>query len=316
MTKIDKLLNSLYAYVDEPDQQTLEQMLDLKAQMTDLKTNNYFLKELVRSYAEVENHNYSLLKELEYKSQLIEADIISAKRVQESLFPEIKPNYGNFSLKWFCKQSDKMGGDLVNIIEVDDENVIFYIVDVCGHGLKAAMITVALSQFLNPLSKSISHKHFLCPSQVATELQKEFPFERFESFFTIIYGVLNTKTGDCKYCNCGHPYPIITDGQNAYYIEESNSIVGIDISDNLSETKIKLSDQNKLFFFSDGIHECKNPDGHMLGKEMLLEKVFEFSKLCSDEFMKKINQMVTQFCDQVPLNDDLTYLMIEKNKLK
>jgi sigma-B regulation protein RsbU (phosphoserine phosphatase) len=89
-----------------------------------------------------------------------------------------------------------MGGDIFNMFQLDDDHWGIYMLDVSGHGVQAAMVTVSVSQFLQPNSghllsrksgKSGTTSELRAPADVLVALDTEFPFERFNNFFTITY---------------------------------------------------------------------------------------------------------------------------------
>ncbi|MGM0601097.1 MAG: PP2C family protein-serine/threonine phosphatase, partial [Candidatus Rifleibacteriota bacterium] len=219
MKEQTSLFKILGKEAEKIDSLLLERILEAKASYSDLELNNDILKKLVSDYAALEKKNYQLLIELQNKNQTIKEDLIAAGEIQKSLLPDEQLDLAGYKITWDCIQCDQIGGDLINIFSYDQDNLIFYILDVSGHGPKAAMITVALSQFLLPYGPSSQNRDFLSPASIFAELELEFPFGRFSSFFTIIYGVLNHKTGKCRICNSAHPYPILNHDKSFQFIE-------------------------------------------------------------------------------------------------
>lgn len=307
-----RLFNDLGKEVGKIDDLLLEKILEANAFTTDLQLNNDILQELVNDYANLERLNYKLLEELKTKNRTIIEDLSSAGEIQKSLLPDQQIDLPGYEVSWECIQCDQIGGDLVNIFPYDDENWIFYILDVSGHGPKAAMITVALSQFLSPYGAGSQNREFLSPSAIFSELEIEFPFVRFNSFFTIVYGVLNQKTGKCRICNSAHPYPILVDNDGAHCIEESNPMIGMELTTEWLETEIDLAVGKGIFFYTDGVFECRNNDGEAFGEARLLEAFSDLFQNKRSGILKGLRNKVADFCSDRPFADDYSLLLISR----
>ena len=94
-----------------------------------------------------------------------------------------------------------------------------YVLDVSGHGVAAALLSVTLSRFLSHPSEPFSilgrggavreTLEIAPPAEVADRLNRLFPFDTsIEQFATMIYGVLNSVTGEFRYVSAGHPGPV------------------------------------------------------------------------------------------------------------
>jgi sigma-B regulation protein RsbU (phosphoserine phosphatase) len=314
MKKQIRLFEVLEKGAQQIDNSLLERIIDANAVFADLELNNNILKQLVSDYAKLERENYHLLCKLENQNRTIQEDLIAAGEIQRSLLPEKRIDLPGYKITWDCIQCDQIGGDLINIFPYDDNHSVFYIIDVSGHGPKAAMITVALSQFLLPYGPSARNRDFLAPASIFAELELEFPFERFNSFFTIIYGVLNHKTGKCRICNSAHPYPIINNDSSSNFIEETNPMIGLKLASDWEETELNLAANQKLLLYTDGAFECTNPNNEAFGENRLIKT---FSELCAQnrsEILEKLHDQVASFCNGKTFADDYSLLLIERQK--
>ena len=121
---------------------------------------------------------------------------------------------------WSYQPCDELAGDGLNIIPLGDGQVGLYILDVSGHGVSSALLSVTLSRLLSPPSDRVfdpdpgagrpatGRRH--APREVADRLNRLFPFEpATEQFATLIYGVLDVATGEFRHVSAGHPGPYI-----------------------------------------------------------------------------------------------------------
>jgi sigma-B regulation protein RsbU (phosphoserine phosphatase) len=122
--------------------------------------------------------------ELQKKQKLIDRDLESATAIQKSLLPDKSPAIDKIQVAWKFEPCEQIGGDIFNIHHMDERNVGLYMLDVCGHGVPAALISVTVSQFLNSSGGLLGNNcELLSPEIVLNKLDQSFPFERFDSFY-------------------------------------------------------------------------------------------------------------------------------------
>ena len=196
----------------------IHQLLEHRATIKDKEINNRLLQELVIKYSESEKKLKLLNRELIKKQDRIELDLSAAAEIQKSLLPKDPYSVSDvIEIAWKFRPCDKIGGDIFNIIPLNDACWAFYMIDVAGHGVQAAMIAVTVYQYLQHQSgihisgtmESIPAQEIRQPAKVLEFLDREYPFERFNSFITINYVILNTTTGPLTASSAGHPPPLI-----------------------------------------------------------------------------------------------------------
>ncbi|UCF92171.1 MAG: SpoIIE family protein phosphatase, partial [Desulfobacterales bacterium] len=195
----------------------VNQLLEYWAAIQDNEIKNRLLQDLVFKYAAAEKKLTQLNRELIEKQKRIEEDLAAAAEIQKSLLPPKIKSMANVAVAWNFEPCEHIGGDIFNLMPLDDEHLAIYMLDVSGHGVPAAMVAVAVSQVLQPhtgyllaqTARASSRPNLKSPVEVLDALDQEFPFERFNNFFTITYLILNTTTGDLRYGNAGHPPPVL-----------------------------------------------------------------------------------------------------------
>jgi PAS domain S-box-containing protein len=156
---------------------------------------------------------------LEAASQQTKRELEAAGAVQRSLLPvELihVPGY-NFAFKF--RPCSDVGGDCLNILHLDESHLAVYILDVSGHGVAAALLSVTLSHMLSVvpersfLYQSSTDKpgsySITPPAEVVSRLNRHFLANPAAlQFFTMIYGVLHLPTAEFRYVSAGHLSPI------------------------------------------------------------------------------------------------------------
>jgi sigma-B regulation protein RsbU (phosphoserine phosphatase) len=207
----------------------------------------------------------------------------AAARIQQAMLPDTLPRTPDYTFAWKYLPSEELAGDTLNIFELDDRHVAFYLLDVTGHGTAAALLAVAVSRILTPIANSSSvvweddGAHGLRitePVDVATELNYLFPWDADTGqFFTLVYGVLDTATGEVRFVTAGHPGPL---HQHADGSVDQAPTEGMPIGlagEPYQEQRLRLAPGDRLVLYSDGIVEVMNPEGKLFGRARLLETI-------------------------------------------
>ncbi len=260
------------------------------------------------------------ITEIENQRIALDQDIQAAARIQHCLLPSALPKFPNIDLAWQFEPCQKVGGDIFNVMPLDDHHLGFYVVDVSGHGVPSALIAVAVSQALQPYGGHLTasgdsdgdQPRVVSPETVVRELDREFPLERFNNYFTIAYLVLDTRSGLLRYCSAGHPVPYIVrrDG-GPESLKRGGAVIGMDSLIPFHEQRVRLAPGDKIILYTDGIIEHQNPSGEMFGSKRLLRALHELKDLPVSRITEEILQAVKSFGGPCEPEDDITLLAAE-----
>jgi sigma-B regulation protein RsbU (phosphoserine phosphatase) len=309
----------------------LKQVLEYWASLKDSVINNQLLQDLVFKYAAAEKKLKQLNQELLEKQKRLNEDLVAAAEIQKSLLPLSVDAVENLKVAWKFEPCEHMGGDIFNLFQLDDDHWAVYVLDVSGHGVQAAMVTVSVSQFLQPNSghlfsrksgKSSTTRVLKTPAEVLAALNGEFPFERFNNFFTITYMIINTKTGDLIYSNAGHPHSIVLrkDGKMEL-LQSGGPAIGIGDLPLLSghenryaEGRPHLAPGDKLFIYTDGIVDYQNPEGEFYGTDRFYQTLEALQGESVQGIVEKAVRSLMDFGNNAEPLDDITLLGLEFKK--
>jgi len=285
------------------DRQLRQQMLDIWAEMLDMRYDSELLKKLVMRYAAAEKRIRSLHKQLR-------DDVAAAAAIQQTLLPGALPNSDRIAAAWKFQPCDAVGGDIVALRVLDDDHWACYVLDVAGHGPRAAMITVSVAQFLKPASGI----DMLNPATVMDALEEEFPFTRFGSFFTILYGVLDLKKRKFSFCNAGHPYPMLArPGADTEMIVGHDPMLGLGLKEQRKLMVADLSGGGRLLLYTDGLTECVAPDGSFYGEERLMRSLAANLDQPAATAADAIFAAARAFAAGTSFKDDFTMLLLQSS---
>lgn len=194
-----------------------------------------------------------------------QAELKAAAAVQKSLLPRLQTErFKDLSISWRFSPLDQVGGDLLGYAWPDEDHLAAYVVDVCGHGLPAAMMTAAISISLAPSVAAsdrlqLKQRIAFSPKEMLEKLDREYPIERFDRPFTISYLVLNRKSGEFRCSRAGHPMPIILrDTGEVELIEAGGTMIGLNRMLSFEEGVGRLNPGDSILLYSDGVTECRN----------------------------------------------------------
>lgn len=247
-------------------------------------------------------------------------DLRSAALIQQSLLPLTPPQLQSFDFSWRFIPSELVGGDLFNVFKLDECHLGAYILDVSGHGVPAAMVTTSVAQALDPhngqflkrLTSSPPYYELVPPAEVLARLNTEYPFERFEKFFTLCYLLLDVNSGEVRYSNAAHPLPLLvrSDGR-VEQLSEGGTIIGIGEKADYKEGEALLRHGDRLFLYTDGIVECPNARGEFFGEERLIRQLQGARTENLQAACARVITALNDFGDGLHPRDDITLLGIE-----
>ena len=268
-----------------------------------------------------------LNQELVLKQEQIEQDLITAAEIQKSLLPTNINCSGILEAAWRFQPCEKIGGDIFNIIQLNDEHWAFYIIDVAGHGVPAARVATTVHQDLQPQSdnlilrpgESLKTQQVRPPGRVLEYLDRQYTFERLNNFFTMSYGILNTKTGALQSSSAGHPPPIILrkDGTLVPLKKGGRPIGTIDLRISKDEPIVfeedheRFNPEDKLLFYTDGVYEYQNEQGEFYGNEWFYKTLKELKDLPVFDLIEALFESLMKFGDNTEPKDDISLVGLE-----
>jgi len=209
--------------------------------------------------------------ELEKNQHQLDLDLQAAAGIQQSLLPKCCLTRANLRLAWKFEPSGQVGGDIFNLCEPSPGRLAVYMLDVCGHGVSAAMISVTVSQFLQSLGAPEGGAGaFPEPAAVLNRLNREFPFERFDSYFTIIFVDIDLYSGEMRYSCAGHPPPILLPrAGDPEVLKQHGPVIGLDEDAAFDQHRRRLRPGDRLVLYTDGLAAVANGAGELFGRQRL-----------------------------------------------
>lgn len=288
-----------------------------RTEKKDHDLNNRVLKTIIAHFSRSQRELAALNQQLLASQQKLESDLKAAAGIQASLLPQSTPDVEGLRFAWKFFPCQSIGGDIFNVFRLDEDHMGLYILDVSGHGVPSALVTVSVSQRLNAQSgmlvkrKQEAPPRYLLtpPAEVLQTLDEEYPMERFDKYFTAVYLIINFKTGHLTYCNAAHPPPVLLHPDRPpTLLREGGTIVGMGGILPFDEETLRVRPGDKLVLYTDGITECRNTDGEFFGDERLRRTLDQHKALPIEALLTHAHNEMTAFGGATPLTDDVTML--------
>lgn len=200
---------------------------------------------------------------LERSQRHLAAELTKAAGYVRSLLPP--PLSGNVETEWSFQPSEALGGDAFGYHWIDEQHLALYLLDVCGHGVGAALLSVSALNTLR--AHTLPGVDFRQPAEVLASLNQTFQMENQNFlYFTLWYGVYRPADRQLTFADAGHPPALLINARAA----ESPAIAPLKTAGPaigcLEDAKFTAEVQAipagaRLLLFSDGIFEIFKPDG-------------------------------------------------------
>ncbi|MBI5820363.1 MAG: SpoIIE family protein phosphatase [Verrucomicrobia bacterium] len=255
-----------------------------KAEAFGLGANDYLVKlpDKVELIARIRHHSAGYIAQLQrneaYRALMesqkkLAAELAEAAAYVQSLLPA--PMTGEITAECRFLPSTELGGDALGYHWLDEDHLVMYVLDVCGHGVGAALLSISAMNVIR--SRTLPHTDFLQPGEVLAALNESFQMEKHNNmYFTIWYGVYDRKQRRISYASGGHPPAVLITGQDAasarpVLLETGGTIIGATDKPEFTSASCNVQPYSKLYLFSDGAYEVFRPDGSLWSYEEFVQ---------------------------------------------
>ncbi|MDJ0687801.1 MAG: SpoIIE family protein phosphatase [Xenococcaceae cyanobacterium MO_188.B32] len=249
-------------------------------------------------------------EELKRQHIILQSELNQASKYVRSLLPS--PLTDKVEIEQYFLPSIQLGGDIFDYYWLDKKNLVIYLVDVAGHGVRPALLSVSIHNMLR--SQSLYNTNFYEPWTVLTELNRVFQMdEKGNDYFTIWYGVYNIEDRELTYACAAHPPAILLTSNSGIVtvktLSTENIAIGMLPKFDFEQEFVQIEPDSTLYIFSDGVYDIVQADGKIWGFDAFLDTVGKYHQNCNTNLEQIVNH-IRQINSNTSLDDDFSLIQL------
>lgn len=274
------------------------------ATIQDLSLKN---TQLAKAYAELKAAQAELVAK-----QRLERELEIAAEVQQSLLPASFPAVAGYGFSGRNVPARHVGGDLYDVIPLDDEHYGLLLADVSDKSVHAALfMAVTRALFISEARRSLS------PAVVAQAVHRGLldVSSKDTMFVTAFYGVLHAPSGRLTYVRAGQDRPLWlrANGEPAVHLDAKGRFLGMLDVLMLEEGEVTLSPGDALVMYSDGVPDADDTQTRPYTLERLVKLMEANRQLPAEGLCSLIFDDVFLHRGAAEATDDITVLVVKSN---
>jgi len=241
----------------------------------------------------------------------IARDLETARQIQRNLLPEHPGRFfGNVSFDYAYIPCDELGGDFFDIYQIDDTHILFYVIDVSGHGVASALMTIFTKIFFSIHSKS--HHD---PEELLQMLNQQFFRERLtEKHIAVFLGILDMQNDLLTWSSAGQSVaPILYTSEYEEVLSMHSFPIGLIENAQYTSLQCSVKPGTSLLMYSDGVTEILLRDGTPVFEEQSLIDYIRTHKYSNNQSM--VNSLLSYIelrAHSDHFQDDVTIFLLKR----
>ncbi|MBD3305235.1 SpoIIE family protein phosphatase [candidate division KSB3 bacterium] len=261
----------------------------------------------VRTQVELQQMYRTLLE----TNQRIERDLATARHIQHNLLPKASCFLtGNLEFEYAYIPCDELGGDFFDIYQIDGEHIVFYILDVSGHGVASSLITIFTKFFFSLHAKTARD-----PAKLLDMLNRQFFQERFtEKYITVFLGILNLSQGQLTWSSAGQSVaPILYTADEEHLLSMHSFPIGLLEQVTYTSATCDFNPGTSLLMYTDGVTDIQIGDGIPIFEEASLLQYIHTHKYSDNQHMvSSLLSYINQRARKEDFPDDITIFLLRR----
>jgi sigma-B regulation protein RsbU (phosphoserine phosphatase) len=267
----------------------------------DLTQKNH---ELQKAYDELKAAQQQLIEK-----EKLERELKVAADIQLSILPDVLPALSAFDFGARILPARRVGGDFYDVFQLDQSGRTGVVIgDVADKGVPAALFMArAHALIMAEADKGTTPGNVL--QRVNGHITR---LQRSAQFVTALYGVLDGQTRIFAYARAGHEPPLLLkpDGTVERIPHAPGMSLGLWEEITLDEQRVKLEKGSTLVLFTDGMTDCRNPEGDAFGLERIRGLLSGFGRLSAQEVCDRLFDTLMRYQRGASQDDDVTLVAI------
>lgn len=238
-----------------------------------------------------------------------DAEIQKAQKLMTTILPNESPRIAGLAFGEYYQPYDGVGGDFYSYFPLGPARVGILAVDVTGHGLSAALLSVMVNTLITTFDKTIMNS----PGSFMMQLNEALAHRLGGNFATAVYMIVDTAEGQLTYANGGHPHPLLYRKQvgDIIALHSAGKLLGVVSGILFEERQIGFRDGDRLVIYTDGLMEITGGGRQFMYSDEELKK---FMLTVADHNPDALCQSIVQEAQRVTgaakFDDDVTVVVV------
>ncbi|TGL47540.1 GAF domain-containing protein [Leptospira wolffii] len=286
------------------DEHRLEILEMLSAQAAISLENAKLYEDITRMNSELERKVAERTEELGKTLSIIQKDMLYSKKIQRSILPEHFP-IPNIRYSVNYLPMDEVGGDFYDISSLGIGRYRFFLADATGHGVQAALVTMAIKGEYENLKSRFEN-----PAKLLSELNNSILDKYKTLYFTAAVCDLDVQNRRIRFASAGHLTQFLIKGEENVEMPKTGAILGFVRDYDYKNEEYALSPGDRILLFSDGIYEQFDSNKVEYGEERFLGSVRTSLGFDPEKQAERLISDLKSFLGKNSVQDDITLLII------
>ncbi|MBI5935553.1 MAG: SpoIIE family protein phosphatase [Chloroflexi bacterium] len=259
-------------------------------------------RQLQKAYDELKAAQEQLIEK-----ERLERELQVAAEIQVSILPDVLPTHPNYDFGARIDPARQVGGDFYDVFPVGENKIGVLIGDVADKGVPSAIFMARIHALIMAESDALPTAALVLRkvNEHVTRLEKV------TQFVTALYGILDCATGDFDYARAGHEPPLLLTADGVQRLPHGPGMaLGIWEDITLDVGRVRLTPGASLLLFTDGMTDCRDPQGEAFGLERIEESFLALRGLPSQEVCDRLLKTLLDYQHGSNQDDDVTLVAI------
>ncbi len=264
--------------------------------------------ENAKLYKNLEDKVKERTAELNNTLNIIKKDLTLAKKIQQNTLKVDTSKIESLNIVTIYQPMAEVGGDYYSITKLNDTVYRIFLADATGHGVQAAMMTMAIKGIYDNLKNFEMDTSNLMDIFNNEYMQK---YNSLNSFLTCVIIDIDFMQKKIKYTSAGHPASVLLKSEQIHFLEKTGKMIGIKKNTEYTFIEYSFDHGDKLFLFTDGIFEEFNIDNVEFGEENFYSILKTNQSLSLNEIIDISLAELNKFMNGSAIQDDITLIGVE-----
>ncbi len=255
--------------------------------------------QLAVAFNELQNYISKEYADVEYELHL-------AYKVQQNLLPKDNIRIENYHIQASCQPMKEVGGDLYDIVILDEDRFALLIGDVSGKGMSAALLMSAMMVLFKTEMRRGG-----AAGEVLTRLNRLMVETlRGEMYITLGLAIFDRRKVNVEYASAGHVAPYIISNDRVEQILISSLPLGFSMEEEYYDVLIPYQYNDRLVFYTDGVVEKVDEHGIFIGFDRFEQFLHKLdNRMSIDVQLRHLRQLLGEGSN-ARYEDDRTLIMV------